>query len=501
MSATMNPLKRGSSRVFTIEGRARGDHVPVFRSCLRAGGMDRGYGDVTDIECPSPDAYGDYVIIGEIQGAKARATSDLLGHYALDEESYLQRLAERRCSLDYQVHYGECTDPSDFNTFKKAKIYENVRITNYSTDEEGSLASGDEAVVDETAAVSAREVYEVLPLSFVERGGAAVVNPIVDVVICDTPSCGDCEAESDGCEKIYAVDDGSTGSPGTAPDVVYSVDKGVNWAAEDVDSLAAAEPATAIACISIYVVVSSNVDGGLHYKQKTLIGDGATNWTRIATGIAVGGEPNDMWGVGSYLFVVGDGGYVYGTDDITAGVTVLDAGIATTDILYAVHALNDQFAVAVGASDTIIFTQTQNTWGAATATGGGGDLLCVWAKNENEWWVGDDNGDVWYTLDQGVTWTEKVLPGTGWTAINDIQFPKDSVGYIVGEKSGTPRGYGLQSFDGGYSWILLPQLTTGSMPNSDSLDALATCSEDANFVVMVGLGDDALDGIIIIGQD
>lgn len=495
----LNPAYKGSSRVFTIEGRARGDHVPVYRSCLRAGAQDWSFGDVTKIECPDPDSYNKFIQVGQYQSAIARATSDLQGRYALDEESFLLRIAKTRCALDYHVHYGECTNPSDFNVFTKAKVYANALFTNHSTDEEGTLSSDGQGEVNETVATSAEEVYEILPLGFAERGGDAVTNPIVDLVICDVAGCGDCEEESDGCQKIYGVDDGETGSPGTAPDVVYSEDKGVTWAAEDVDSLAAAEPATGIACVGIYLVVISNVDGGVHWKERALVGDGATAWTRVA--IVPAGAPNDIWSVGNYAFIVGDGGYVYGTADPTVAPTVLDAGVAAlTEDLNAVHAISDQFAVAVGDADTVIFTQNQTLWAATNPTGGGNNLLCVWAKDEEEWWVGDNAGQLWYTLDQGETWTEKELPGAGWTAINDIQFPKDGVGFIAADKAGTPRGFLLQSFDGGYSWIVLPQLI-GTMPLADSFLALATCTEDVNFVVAGGEGDTLGDGIIVTGQD
>ena len=401
--------------------------------------------------------------------------------------------------MDAHAHYGACTDPRLFNIFTKAVVFLNSRITNWSADELGTLSSDGASEVNETAALSAESIIEILPLAFAERGGDAVVNTLVDVVICDTASCGDCDEESDGCERIYAVDDGETGSPGTQPDLVYSLDKGATWAAENINSLENGETTDGLACIGVYVVVVSNADGGIHYKEKSLIGDGVTNWTRVA--LPAAGPPNDIWSVGSYGFIVGDAGYVYGSSDPTVVPTTLDAGIATTSNLAAVHAISDQFAVAVGAADAIIFTENQNTWTAATVTGGTNGLLCVWVKNEDEWWVGDNAGVLYYTLDKGVTWTIKALPGTLWTEIQDIQFPVDTVGYIAADKSATPRGFILESYDGGYSWSVQPQ--TGAMPLSDSLVAIATCVYDHNFVVAVGHGDDAVDedGIIIVGQD
>jgi len=467
---------------------------------MRMGAPDQSFGDVTKIECPDADNYGKFVEVGEIQGAIDRVTTDIQGRFEADKESDLLRLAKARCSLDAHAHYGACTDPRLFNIFTKAVVYLNARITNWSADELGTLSSDGASEVNETAALSAESIIEILPLAFAERGGDAVVNPLVDVVICDTASCGDCDEESDGCQQIYAVDDGETGSPGTAPDLVYSLDKGAVWAAEEIDSLASGEPTTGVACIDVYVVVVSNTDGGIHYKEKSLVGDGATLWTRTAVGIVVTGEPNDIWSVGSYGFIVGDLGYVYGTSDPTVGVTVLDAGIATVQNLAAVHAISDQFAVAVGAAGVVIFTENQNTWTAATAIdAGAAGNLCVWVKNEDEWWVGDDAGQLWYTLDKGVTWTIKALPGTLWTEIQDIQFPVSTVGYISADKSATARGFILESYDGGYSWSVQPQ--SGAMPLSDSLVAIATCVHDHNFVVAVGTGDDAADGIIIVGQD
>jgi len=99
-----------------------------------------------------------------------------------------------------------------------------------------------------------------------------------------------------------------------------------------------------------------------------------------------------------------------------------------------------------------------------------------------------------------VTWTEKDLPGTLWTCINDISFPTDSVGYISAGKNATPRGYMLRSYDGGYSWVVLPE-GVSSLPLNDDIDAHAACTEDPNFVVGVGLADNGTDGIIVVGQD
>ena len=496
--AGMVPIKGGHSRVFLIEGRARADHPPDFKSCLAAGAPSWSFGDVESIECPDPDQHNSWVEVGEIQAASDRPTIGLTGHYALDEESDLLRIARTKCAIDVQVHFGVCTNPSDFLEFTKIDIYEQARISDWSTGDQGALQSGDNTPVDETANLSAKSIYSALPLGVAERGGDAVVNPIVDVVICDTASCGDCEDESDGCEKVYAVDDGNTGSPGTRPDVLYSTDKASAWGAEEITSLeSGAAMANAIACLGLYLFVVSQADCSIHYKLKADVGDGGP-YTETVVGLTcAAGAPRDAWSVGTYAFIVGDAGYIYGSSDITAGVSELDAGVASdTDILHAVHALDDQFAVAVGENGKVVFTTNQSTWTATTTLAGAATNQAVWAMNETDWWVGDAAGVLRYTLDQGVTWTVKALPGANWTAITDIQFPTASIGFITASKAAT--GHMLRTFDGGYQWVEIPE-SVGVLPGTTAMTALASCKHDVNFVV--GVGTDGTDGVIIVGQD
>src|SRR5690606_10622162 len=139
----------------------------------------------------------------------------------------------------------------------------------------------------------------------------------------------------------------------------------------------------------------------------------------------------------------GDGGYVYGTDDPTAGVTVLDAGIATTENLLAIKALSENHAVAVGENDAVVFTRNKTNWTTPDATPASGvDLRCIELKSTSEWWVGASDGTVYYTVDTADTWLQDSIPGTGWTIIYDIHFSAKSVGYIAGARTiaGTARG-------------------------------------------------------------
>lgn len=492
--------KTANTRVFLIEGGARPDHSPSYKSCLRMMAVSQGYGDVERIECPDPYKYGGFIEKAQIKGATERPTTSLEGRWPQDMLSDLLKLARKGCAFDVQLHTGSCQDPSSFNEYDKALILEGAFLTNYSTEDLGALASGDNAVINETSDISATDAYEVVPLSVSNKTPALVVNEVVDAVLCDNVSCGDCETESDGCNKIYAITVYTGGSPATLADFVYSLDGGATWYVHDIDSLTSEAP-NAVECLGDYVVVVSNAANSLSYVPKSEL-DGITDPTfiEVTTGFVTGGEPNDIWSNGSYAFVVGDGGYIYGTDDPTAGVTVLDAGALTVEDLLCVHGISAQFAIAGGENGQLVYTTDGVIWAEPTTTpvGIGININTVWAKSTTEWWVGCSNGRLYYTLNAGITWTEKSFSGSGSGAVESIVFPTKTVGFLS-HTSTTPKGRILRSIDGGNSWKLVPE-KTGTMPGNDRINALAFCTSDANFVVGAGLADDGTDGFIVVGS-
>jgi photosystem II stability/assembly factor-like uncharacterized protein len=503
MASSSIPDQTGLSRVFLIENGVRADREADYHSCMRADAIEQAYGDVEKIECPDPNRANEFIEVGEVQSAEERPTTQLVGRYPAKEASTLKRLADLKCDNDVHLNIDICNDVSVFNQFDKKLIFENSRITNYATDPLGALSSDERAVVNETADISMKEWYEVLGLEFARRADTIITNEVLDVVICDNISCGSCEDPSDGCQKIFAITLAAGGSPGTPADIVYSLDKGQTWNADDIDTLGVAENPSALACVGEYIVVVSNDSGSLHYALLSDF-DGITDPTfyEVATGFVTGGEPNDIWSVGNKAFIVGDGGYVYTLTDPTAGVTVIDAGVADNDNLQAVHAINEDFMVAVGNNGAIVKTENGATVGSiASPVGVGITLQAVWIKSNNsdEWFIGADNGNYYYTVNNGVTWTTGAFTGSGSGEVHDIAFSTKSVGYLSHATS-APAGRIFRTYDGGNSWNLMPEGAANLQAN-DRINALAACTDDPNFVVGVGLDDDASDGIILTGED
>jgi hypothetical protein len=489
------------SRVFLIERRARGDRAPVYHSSLVAGSLEQSLGDLEKIEVPDPDNYGSFLEIGTIRGSEERATTSLSGRYAADLASTLIRLAKIKCDSDVQIHFGACQNPASFNEFDKNVILEGAAITSVSTDELGTLESGDQAAVNESAELSAKQFYEVLPLKFSERGAAIVTGIVSDMAIFDSIGCGECDDESDGCSKVYGVTETAPGSAGTPMDLLYSPDGGLNWYATDVDGSAAEGPA-GVWRVNNYVGVTSDTNALYYILQSALAGLVAgtsdPSFTQVTTGFVATKTPNDSWSTGSKVFIAAEGGYVYVMTDPTAGVTVLDAGNATTQGLNAIHSPDGSVVVAGGDSGAVVFSTDGVTFSLVATAPSAQNINAVWAVNKRVFWVGTADGKLYYTTDQGATWTEKTFTGSGSGVVTDIAFATDSVMYLVHNTTVT-AGRVLRSYDAGYSFVVMPE-GTASMVVADGFNAVAACKYDANLAV-VGGDSDGTDGVIVRGVD
>lgn len=495
------PLNSAYTRVWLQEGRARPDHRPVYKGFMKMAGLNQSFGDIQPIFVPSNKQLGKFDQAGFFRDEEERPSTSLMGHYAADVKSDMIRLAKEGCPFDVQLHIGKCDDPTLFDAFQKILIFEEVFLTSISSDDLGALEPGEQGKVDETGDISAARMYEFMPLSYAERSPSVVTNRLVDVVICGNQSCGDCDEENSGCEDIYAISAAAGGSPGTPADVVFSLDKGENWGAHDIDTLGAGEAPDGVACVGQYLVVVSNASDSMHIALLSQFKNSADpSFTEVETGFVVAGAPNAIFSVGSLAFIVGANGYIYKSENPTSGVEVIDAGVSTTSHLLAVHAISEEFAVAVG-EDGVIVTISNDlaTRLASSPVGIGVDILTVRVKSENEWFIGTDAGTFFRTLDSGVTWTNDSakLSGTK-TAVTSIRMSSASVMYV----SGTVGGNGAiwVSVNGGYTFERQKQ-GTGIIPLGDVIDALAVCESDVDFVVGVGLANNGTDGFIVIGSD
>jgi hypothetical protein len=495
---SFRPAQTAFSRVFLIPGRARPDHRPLYQFNMKAGAVSQGFGDVERIEIPDSSEFGKFVEVGVIRGAVERATLSLMSRYAADLKSEILKLARSGCALDIQIIFGACTDPTNSNVFTKKIILEDAILTSYDLEELGALGSDEQGKVDESVEVAARDLYEVVQMSYAERASDLASLEVLDVTVFDTPSCGDCLQESGGCDAIYSV--GKAAGAGTRADTIVSLDGGVSFFAHPINTLPDTDDPSGIAGLGVNLIVVSNDDNALHYVAKSeLVSGGTATFTRVATGFVLGGEPNAIDSAGGKAFIVGDGGYIYSTEDPGTGVTLLDAGTASADDYNDVSALNDEFAVAVGQNGSIAVTSNGSIWSGITTSpiGIGTHFTSVLAASKDVWLLGASNGRLYYTVDGGASFSESAFPGSGSGSVQDIAQATASVLYLSHTTAG---GVGriLRSTNGGFSWVVAPE-GSGLLPKTARVNSLAACQHEGDFVVGVGLAEVGTDGYIVVG--
>src|SRR3990172_6400604 len=380
-------------------------------------------------------------------------------------------------------------------------MYPRSRITQWADENAGAIDSSERNPTNETAELSARELYEVVPLSVAEIVAATVTGEILDVVVCDGVECGDCGEPSSGCSKVFATMAGVGATPGIVPAVVVSDDGGLTGFRRNITTLMSNETPAAAACVAGNLVIVSP-QGGLHYTDLEDLLNQAETWVEASTGLVMSvGGPNAIFSTdASHTWVVGEGGYVYFSANPTNGVSVQSAGTVTAQGLNAIHGASAKHLIAVGDSNVVLLTSNGgDAWELVTGPSVGVNLTACWMFSPSTWLVGDAAGDLFYTLDAGDTWTAISLPVAA-TVINDIQFVDEAVGYLAVDITGTV-GVVLRTITGGNTWYTLPESSSAAaLPDNDSVNALAVCKSDPNIVFGGGLGADAADGFLFKGS-
>jgi photosystem II stability/assembly factor-like uncharacterized protein len=485
------------SRIFTIDGGAGPSNAPQYQGLSRAQTVSWPQGDRTPVRVPSRRRYGSFDTIDQIRGAQGLPTLGVQFRFTRDLSDLLA-LVRKQCNFDVQVHIGACKDPTDFNGgWEKILVLEGGAATSYDTEELGALDADQDAAPLESAPITGLDYYEIKPLIASALAAAEVTDEVIDVVICDSLTCGECGVSSDGCQVIFAIMAGSTGSPGLPAEVVFSDDGGATWQETNITTLAVGEAPNALACVGTNLVVVSEDSESLHYAPIADILLGTETWTEVTTGFVAAKGPLAIFSLGrTFTWIVAEGGYIYFSDDITAGVDVQSAGSVTTQNLVAIHGIDENTLVAVGASNAVLLTTSGgNTWASVTGPAVGIQLNTIWMRGENEWLIGTNGGELWYTRDGGDTWTEKGFSGAGAGVVRDIKFSSPTVGYMAHDTA-TPSGRLFRTVDGGNSWYTVPE-STGTMPANDRFNKIAACEEDVNVVFAGGLGDNGTDGIMV----
>lgn len=498
--ANRKPVQKTSqSRIFTIDGGASPGNAPVYQGFGVARAFSWSLGNATPVRVPSQTRYGYFDIVDKIRAQRGLPTLSLEFRKTRDLSDVLA-LAKKGCDVDIQVHVGVCTDPTDFFSYELIHVLEGAIATDYNLSDLGAMDGDQEAPVQETVPFEGLNYYEIKQLDVAELAGTSIVQEIVGVALMNLVSCGDCGLPGDGSNIAFAVTKSHAGSPGLPAKVVFTSDGWANVGTSSISSLAANMDPIGMAIVGTHLVVISNEENSLHYAPVVDILNGVETWTKVITGFVVSKAPRAIVSLGrTYTWIVGDGGYVYFSEDITGGVVVQSAGDVTIQNLRAISALDLDTLVAVGESNAVIITQDGGTtWGAITGPSVGIILNAVVMKSELNWLIGNAGGNLFYTIDGGYHWSSRAFQASGTGAINSIAFSTAAVGYMTHVVSS--RGFLLRTINGGRNWQRVPELAGRTFPDNDSLGPIAVVGPDyprgPNYVLVGGLGANAVDGAL-----
>jgi len=482
----------GHGRVFVQWGGAGPFNEAEYQGTARMGGIDLSQGDPTSVEVPSDYQIDEFEEVDEIKGERSRPTTSLIARFG-----NINKILTSNCPLTIQAHYGKCSNPLLFNEgWETIVAFTNAIFTSRSSDDMTAFESSGRAPITITGDLSGRRFWEIHQLTLAELAAAQVDREVVDIVLFDFVSCGDCGYESSGEQRYLMVTKGSgAGSPGLPAELLITSDTGATLSQYDIDTLATSEDPSGLAVVGKYVVVISADSQSAHYAEF----DSPDSWAEVATGFTT--APNAIHSLSPTMtWVVGDSGYVYLMTSPGAGVEARSTGSASSENLTCVDALNEEYALAGGENGALILTTNRGvSWAAAQSSPTVATINVVRMRKQGEWVVGDANGYIYATKDSGANWSTVAHPLSGQGEVFDLDFCRDDTspfGFMVAA-DGDGDGYMFRTLDGGNTWYQLPDFPT-STPANAGLKALAV-GITGNVAMAGGVKDDS-DGVVVVAS-
>lgn len=487
--------KSGQWRVFVQDAGSSPANPYNYVGCLNLGGIQEDLGTGEPILCPSSSVPGAFDIVDTTSPPPALPTTDFTQHMNRQLSDFWWDMRKRKCEFNLVIKGSECARPDDLDDFEAKIIARRSKVTAFNTGSFNGIA--EDAAIDLTGSLQLLSFDRFLPITFGEAADSEVFSEALGGIYADKIQCGSCGEQSDGCQKAYVLTSTIAASPALASQLVHTKDGGGTWSTDNITSLSTSA-GSGLAQVGARIVVISQTDLSHNYKLQSVIDAGtASSWTRVAGGYVAAKGPRAIWSKSpSETYIAAAGGYVYFMANPAAAVTVLTDGSVTSQILNDIRG-KSRTIVAVGASNAVIVSDNAGqTWRLVTGPAVGITLNTVDVINKSIWFIGAANGKSFYTVDGGANWVENT-PTSDITAVNNIRFVDEVVGYMAVTISGGVRIY--RTADNGYSWHNESPYVSG-VPAAARYNFVTPCPNDYNTVLAGGLKPAAsTDGIIALG--
>lgn len=492
----LKQLNAINQRVWYVEGGVHPSRVPQFLALGKFDDPSKNIGEETKVSAPDPNNFNRDIQIGSVPGESERATFGIGVRYTA-QAAILLGWANRKCRVDTYVLSGKCGNPQDFTEGgEKWTYFPDGKISSHSYENFSTYGLDENNPTNEMVEMTSEDYYEFLYMRQDQIGSSVTTREIYTVDTYPGDNCEDCPSP---CENVLMTMAGTGATPGTQPILLYSEDSGENFSQQTITSLFSTEGVADAAIVGDNFILISNEANELHWTSVTEVYEGVNSWNQVPTGFVAAKTPNAMWVVDvRHIWIVGNGGYVYFAENFKNKVVVQDAGVATTQNLNEVHALDTKNALAVGNSNAVIYTSNGgSTWESVTGPSVGVNMGACWMWDENTWLVGEGaggSGKLWLTVNRGISWSESGLPAT-YTRIDKILFVSEAEGYIAARSGG--QSYVLRTITAGAEWVVLPQGKKGVAIANSRLNDLAVCTKYANTAYAAGLASNGTAGIAL----
>ena len=491
-------LTNDLSRTF-IQENGVGTEFALY-DCQALTDWTRDFTETVYVKVKSADEYRKAKIKETISGIPGQPTFNVSA-YTPEQADWLLDI---ECPVDFQVHFGRCSSPSDMMGYTKIRHFYRASKT---SEGEGNVDYLDANATAEgllqATAWTAEEVVTILQVDTSQQNnGVTEAQAFNDVAFLETGRCeGDCGAAIDPCAWGVVVADADYGS--ATANVWVTRNGGALWTICPFDPFGGTAMNLS-SCIILpgetaprIIVFKGNMDPAAAGPQCAISDD----WGESAWDIV------DMWeipNIGHYgqyinaayryssglIYAVGDNGHVYYSQDRGASwteVTEVTTGVATD--LWDIHTPDGVHVYAVGSTNTVIYSADScESWATiAGPSANDTDLLTVQAPTQYRAIVGgriDSDGNVlWVTANGGADWDDLDFVGST-TALGEvrrvrcaIKAPQEHMVLIHGVNDGATMRYGpgtnfrfLRTLNGGASWERKDLVT------NNGLNGLSVCS-------------------------
>jgi photosystem II stability/assembly factor-like uncharacterized protein len=357
------------------------------------------------------------------------------------------------------------------STWESKLIFEGLRLTNLKSEDLESLEGEDgEVFLSADAKFSAwarvrKLQFSTLHSPTVKTVAVAIGDPGLDYPIPDPTKKG---------MWTVTLHDGAS-----AASFIYSVDGGLTRTTVVLTSVFGVNDPTDVAEMGDYIILLSQAAEAYAYAHKRDL----SSWTKVVGGFVAGKGPNKIWVKNAgEAYIVGQGGYLYKLSTPGQAVTVLNAGILTTQNLNSIHG-RDGLIVSVGAANALIYSTNGGvSWASITGPIAATVLNDIAVLNESTVMIGAANGNLYWSKNRLAAWSTSSFDGAGAGSVDRVVFDDDlrSVGYIS-HTTAAPVGKVFRTTDGGTSWELY---SISNLPANVQVKALAT--KGPNLVLVGG---------------